>query len=104
MEIAPRQRFAANYGKLPLIAEEVYDAYRVDEKQIERIITRKEVSYYATGLLHLRLLEVKAKQGIVGLTSQEKDIRKITSDDVFNVPQPISAYLSEIGAYSDKMG
>jgi hypothetical protein len=68
------------------------------------VIAREAVSYYATELLHLRLLEVKAKQGVIGQTSAEKDLRKAVADDEFNVPQPISIHLALIGAYCDKMG
>lgn len=103
-EIAPRQSFAANYAKVVDIAEEIHSAYQVDEKQLDRIIAREEVSYYATALLHLRLIDVKAKQGEQTLTSQEKDLRKATADDNFNVPQPLFTYLKEIGTYTDKMG
>lgn len=55
-------------------------------------------------MLQLKLIETKAKQGDSNLTSAEKDIRKATSDDVFNVPQPLFTYLKEIGTYTDKMG
>lgn len=103
-EIAPRQSFAANYSKLVDIAQETYDAYRVDEKQLDRVLAREEVSYYSTALLHLKLIETKAKQGDQHLTSTEKDIRKATADEVFNVPQPLFTYLKEIGTYTDKMG
>nr|WPV71142.1 MAG: putative capsid protein [Ips partiti-like virus 1] len=103
-EIAPRQVFSANYAKLVELAAETYDAMRVDEKQIDRMIAREEVAYYSTALLQMKLIETKAKQGDCNLTSAEKDIRKATSDDVFNVPQTIFTYLKEIGTYTDKMG
>lgn len=103
-EILPRQYFHANYVKLPAIAAEVYDAYRTDEKQLERVIVREEIAYYATAMLWLKLLDIKAKQGNEALTSAEKDIRKATYDEEFNIPQPIYAYLKEIGAYTDQMG
>lgn len=86
------------------IAVETYDAMRVDEKQIDRVIAREEVSYYATAMLQLKLIETKAKQGDSNLTSAEKDIRKATSDDVFNVRQPLFICLKKIGTYTDKMG
>jgi len=89
------------HAKLVDIAVETYDAMRVDEKQIDRVIAREEVSYYATAMLQLKLIETKAKQGDSNLTSAEKDIRKATSDDVFNVPQPLFTYF---GTYTDKMG
>jgi hypothetical protein len=104
VEIAPIQSFAANYSRVVDIAAEVYDGYRVDEKQLDRVVAREEVAYYATAMMHLKLLEVKAKQGEVSLTSKEKDIRKAVSDKVWNIPQPLCAYLQEIGTYSDKMG
>lgn len=103
-EIMPRQNFKANYAKLPAIAAEVYDGYRADEKQLERVIVREEISYYATAMLWLKLLDVKAKQANTALTSAEKDVRKATHDEEFNIPQPIYAYLKEIGSYTDQMG
>jgi hypothetical protein len=73
------------------------------KKQLDRQLAR-EMSYYTTALLQLRPLDVKAKQGDEYLTSAEMDIRKATSDDEFNVPQPLIIYLNEIGTYWDKMG
>lgn len=103
-EIAPRQSFASNYSKIVDVAKKVYDEIRVDDRQIDRIMVKEELSYYSTALLHLKLLEIKAEQGEEALTSAEKDIRKATQDIEFNVPQPLFMYLSEIGAYCDKMG
>lgn len=60
--------------------------------------------YYNTALLHLKLLEVKVKQGDTALISAEKDIRNAVADYVFNVPQPTYVYLQQIGTYCDKMG
>lgn len=100
-EIAPKQSFSANYSKIVDIAADVYDGYRVDEKQLERVIAREEITYYATA----RLLEGKAKHGDYALTSAEEDIRKAVADDVNNVPQPLFIYLSQIGTCNDtKMG
>ncbi|KAG5866991.1 hypothetical protein JTB14_028180 [Gonioctena quinquepunctata] len=62
------------------------------------------MAYHATALLHLKLIGVKAKQGDAVLTSQEKDLRKATTDEGFNVPQPLFTYPNEIGTYTDKMG
>lgn len=51
----------------------------------------------------MKLLEVKAKQEDVVLTSEEKNIRKAVTNETFNVPQPLFAILSQIGTYTDKM-
>jgi hypothetical protein len=82
----------------------VYNNIAVDEKQLDRKIAKEELSYYATGVLWLKLLEVNAKQPNLALTSEEKAIRKAASEDTFNIPHPIFAYLQEIGTYTDKMG
>jgi hypothetical protein len=103
-EIEPRQNFEANYSKLPDIAVEVYNNVSVDEKHLDRKIAKEELSYYATGMLWLKLLEVKAKQPNLALTSEEKAVRKAASDEIFNVPHPIFLYIQEIGTYTDKMG
>jgi hypothetical protein len=102
--IDPRQNFATNLGKLPLLAAEVYNSYQPDEKQLDRQLIKEELVYYSTGLMWLKLIDVKAKQGRQALTSAEKDIRKATQEIEFNVPQPIHAYLSQIGNVTDKMG
>lgn len=104
VEIEPRQNFTCNYSKVVDIAGEIYDAYRVDEKQLDRQLAREELGYYATAMLQLKLLDVKAKQGDTVLTSQEKDIRKATYDEVYNIPSPLSIYLNQVGSYVDKMG
>jgi hypothetical protein len=62
------------------------------------------MAYYATSLLWFKLLDVKAKEGNVALTSEEKAIRKTVTDEQLNVPQPVYAMLSEVGNYTDKMG
>lgn len=64
---------------------------------------KEEVSYYATGLLWLKL-QVRAKQMDHTLTSAEENILEVTMDEVFNVPQPLHVYLSEVGNHTDMMG
>jgi hypothetical protein len=89
---------------MPDIAVEVYNNLAIDEKHLDRKMAKEELSYYATGLLWLRMLEVKAKQPNLALTSEEKAIRKAASTETFNVPHPIYLYLQEVGTYTDKMG
>lgn len=102
--IEPHQQFSSNYAKLPKLTEEVFDQYSGDEKYLDRTLERAELVYYTTGLLWMRLIDIKAKHTRTTLTSAEKDIRKATMDETFNVPQPIYAYLSQIGDVTDKMG
>lgn len=104
IEIEPIQTFMASHSKLPDIALETFSNYANDVKQLDRVVVRHEMVYYATALLWLRLIEIKLKQDRTTLTSAEKDIRKGTMDKVFNVPQPIYAYISQIGNVTDKMG
>ena len=59
---------------------------------------------YATSLLWCKLIDVKAKEGSVALTSEEKAISKAVTDEQLNIPQPIYAMLSKMGNYTDKMG
>ena len=54
--------FSTSYARLPEIAVETYNQHSTDEKQIERIFTKEEMSYYVTGLLWTKLTDVKAKQ------------------------------------------
>ncbi|XP_026466111.1 uncharacterized protein LOC113369758 [Ctenocephalides felis] len=62
------------------------------------------MAYYATSLLWMKLIDVKAKEGGVALTTEEKAIRKAVSDEHFNVPQRLFTYLVKIGNCTDKMG
>lgn len=71
---------------------------------IDRKLVREEMSYYYTGLLWLRLLDIKQKYGLQALTHEEKTLLKDTKEDVYNVPQPFFLYLSSIGSVVDKMG
>lgn len=103
-EIAPRQEFSASYNRLIDVSMETYQNLRADEKQLDRIIMKEEMSYYTTSLLWMKLIDVKAKEGNQALTSEEKAIRKAVSEEHFNVPQPIFAMLHEIGNFTDKMG
>lgn len=65
------------------------------------MIDSKEMSYYYTGLLWLRLLDIKQKYGLQALTHEEKTLLKDTKEDVHNVPQPFFLYLSSIGSVVD---
>jgi hypothetical protein len=102
--IEPRQNFLANYSRLPALADETFNQYAADNNMLNRELDSREFRYYATSLLWLRLLDIKAKQGRVSLSSQEKDIRKMCQEKSFNVPQPLFIYLSQIGDVTDKMG
>jgi hypothetical protein len=102
--IQPRENFSTSIAQLPLIAAETYAQCSVDERQIDRVLAKEEMSYYATCLLWTKLIDVKAKQGRETLTTEERAIRKATEEVEFNVPQPIAVYLGQIGQYTDKMG
>lgn len=102
--IEPQQHFNASYAKLLDIVELTYQSMQPDVKQLDRLFTKEELMYYATAMLWIRLIDIKSKQRVEGLTSQEKDILKATKDLTWNVPQPIYAYLAQIGNVVDKMG
>lgn len=76
--IDPQQNFSATYARLPLLDAETYDSIQPDEGRLGRVLSREELNYYSTGLLWLRMLDIKAKQGRQSLTSGEKDIRYAT--------------------------
>lgn len=102
--IEPRQNFQTNLSKVDDLAIGTYASYVPDVKQLDRKLAKEELSYYATGLLWLKLIDVKAKQGRTALSSEEKELRKATNNVEFNVPQPIFTILSQIGNVTDKMG
>lgn len=102
--IARRQPFLANYAKIIDVAVATYNGYQADEALLDRKIAREEFVYYATALLHLKLIEVKKKQSHKVLTSQEKDLRSGTEDKQFNIPQPLYAYLQQVGTYTNNTG
>jgi hypothetical protein len=101
--IYPHDSFTTNLAKLPDLAIETYHAYQPDEKQLDRQLIKEDMVYYSTGLMWLRLIDIKAKQGHQALTSAEKDLKKATQDVEFNVPQPIHAFPSQMGSITDKM-
>lgn len=102
--IDPRQNFASSYAKIVDVAKETYGNYLADNKQMDRVFAEEEFSYYCIALLWVRLIDIKAKQGRVALTTEEKEVRKVMADKIMNVPAPIHAYLSQIGNVVDKMG
>ncbi|KAF5306124.1 hypothetical protein FQR65_LT07400 [Abscondita terminalis] len=102
--INQREKFAVSTARLPLITREVYQSYVLDENQLDRLLAEQEMVYYATGLVWIRFLDIKAKQGRTVLTSAENDIRKVTQLDHFNVPQPLYIYLTQLGDLSDAVG
>lgn len=101
--IAPKEDFTPTYAAVPALAEEVFREYAKDVQMMDRKLVREELSYYFTGLLWLRLLDIKQKYGLRALTKEEKTILKDTKDDTYNVPQPFFLYLSSIGSVVDKM-
>jgi hypothetical protein len=56
IKISPKQSFSSNFSRLSKIASEIYESYRSGVRQLERELVKEEVSYYATGLLWLKLL------------------------------------------------
>lgn len=102
--IEPRVHFSANYCAVPSLAEETYREYAKDVPMIDRKLVREELSYYYTGLLWLRLLDIKQKYGLEALNSEEKTLLKDTKEDTYNVPQPFYSYIASIGSVVDKMG
>lgn len=102
--VEPRQTFQANYAVLPALSLEIYREYQIDVMQIHQQLIKEELSYYATALLWLRLIHVKSKQQLYGLTEEEKKLHEDTENEVYNVPQPLYEYLASIGAIADKMG
>jgi hypothetical protein len=61
-EIDASQEFNANYSKVPAIANEIYAAIRPDEMMIDKIVVKEKISYYATAMLWMKLIEVKTKE------------------------------------------
>lgn len=82
--IAPNESFT------PIFA--VYREYAKDVLMIERKMIKEEMSYYFTGLLWLRLLDIKQKYGKSALTTEEKTLLKDTKEDTYNVPQPYFSF------------
>jgi hypothetical protein len=72
--IQPRENFSTSFAQMPLLAAETYAQCSVDERQIDRVLAKEELSYYATGLLWTKLIDVKAKQGRESLTTDERSI------------------------------
>jgi hypothetical protein len=92
------------YAQTVHLVTEVHHSYQPDEKHLDRQMIKEYMVYYSMGLMWLRLIDIKAKQGRQALTSAEKDLRKGTQDVEFNVPQPIQAFLRQTRNVVDKMG
>lgn len=102
--IEPKQEFQASYSAIPVLANHIFLEYAKDVAQMDRVMIKEEMSYYATALLWLRLIDIKQKYGLKSLTAEENTIHRDTKDDSFNVPQPLHIYLASIGSVIDKMG
>lgn len=76
MPITPKEDFTPIFAAVPTLAEEVYRENTKDVQMIDRKMVCEEMSYYFTGLLWLRLLDIKQKYGITALTTEEKTILK----------------------------
>lgn len=104
LPIAPRQQFEASYAAIPQLAVEMFSEYQKDVHQMDRLMKKEEIAYYCTAMLWLRLIDIKAKNGLQALTREEKTLHKDTKDETFNIPQPLHIYLTSIGSIVDKMG
>lgn len=80
----PKQSFRTNCSKLTDLAKETFARYEADTEDLSRVIVKEEFNYYATGLLWMRIIDLKSKQGLVSLTSSEKDIRNEVVDKEFH--------------------
>jgi hypothetical protein len=69
--ITPIEQFSTSYARLPEIAVETYNQYSIDETQMERVLVKEDLPYYATGLLWAKLIDVKAKQSQESLSREE---------------------------------
>lgn len=102
--IAPLEEFNVNLSKIIDITLTTYQSMVPDVLQIERKFTKEELAYYSTAMLWIRLIDIKSKQRRFALTSTEKEILKASKDVAWTVPQPIYAYLMQMGNVIDRMG
>lgn len=102
-EMDPLETFEASFARLPEIVTSTYRMMSTDWKQMDRSLAKEELSYYATSLLWLRLIDIKDKQGVKALSRAENQLKKSTEEIDFNVPQPIAVYLQNIGYFTDGM-
>lgn len=86
------------------MSDEMHSSMAVDEQQLVGILTCDELRYYKAAMTHLRIIDLKARRGHVQLTSQERSLYKATKEETFNVPQPLYAFISSIGSFSNAMG
>jgi hypothetical protein len=59
--IEPREDFSTTFPRLPEIAVKTHNQCAIDVRQLDRVLVKEEMSYYAMGLLWLKLTDVKAK-------------------------------------------
>lgn len=102
--IAPLEEFNVNLSKIIDITLTTYQSMVPDVNQIERKFTKEELAYYSTAMLWIRLIDIKSKQRRFALTSTEKEILKAAKDIAWTVPQPIYAFLMQMGNVIDRMG
>lgn len=95
--------FSTSFAVIPQIAEKIFKELEIDEVRLDRILAREEISYYATGLLWLRLIDVKIKQATIPITFEERNLHEDTIDTYFNIPQPLAEYLSHIGDFNQQI-
>lgn len=103
LSVDERQWFCSNLSKFTDLAGETFNKYEADTEELSRVMVKQEFNYYATGLMWMRIIDLKSKQGMMSLTSAEKDIRNETIDKEWNVPQTLHAYLTQMGHTTDKL-
>lgn len=97
MEKCINDHFFSNYSKIIDIAKDMYDLYFDDF--YGRGLQVEELYYYATALLHFRLLEAKYRSHSF-MTDKERLIRLHVCGIKFNIPSPLYVFLKEIGTLS----
>lgn len=98
------EHIKTNYSNLEHIALQVFREYDIDNPQFDRQMIKEEFVYYVVALFWVRLLDIKAKKCRVGLTDQEKSIHEAMAEITVNIPQPIYAYLTQMGDIEDEKG
>lgn len=85
----------ATFGLIPTV-ETVWQEMVADNSNIQKEMLIEGVRYYATGLLWLRIIQLK-KSNKQALTEAETMVSSLCDSTTFAIPSPIHLYLQALG-------
>ena len=95
-EVNPTVRFNNCYASLLRLTPELMMIYQSQNSKLGYSLTQEMLNYYVTGLLWVRLIDVR-RLGHRVLTQNEVRVLRLVEDVPYEIPEPVYVYHKAIG-------